>query len=166
MNLGASKVVTAARPGDGLLHPVFLAALALLIVNDQLLKLAWPGVVTGKLSDAAGLVVAPLVLQAAWEIGEWRAGRWRGPTLAVLVVAIVVVGFTFAAVQAWPSATEAYRWILGAAQWPFRATAALATGAVVPDVAPVLATADAGDLMALPSLAIAWLVGRGRVPSA
>ena len=49
-----------ATPGDGLLHPVALVALAILIVNDRLLKDAWPGPVTGKLSDVAGLVVAPL----------------------------------------------------------------------------------------------------------
>ncbi|WP_345393526.1 hypothetical protein [Nonomuraea salmonea] len=30
-----------------------------LLVNDHLLKAAFPGVVTGKLSDVAGLLVAP-----------------------------------------------------------------------------------------------------------
>ncbi|WP_156325293.1 hypothetical protein [Nonomuraea sp. SBT364] len=35
-----------------------VAALVLLL-NDHLLKHAWPGPVTGKLSDVAGLVVAP-----------------------------------------------------------------------------------------------------------
>jgi hypothetical protein len=153
----------AARPGDGLLHPVSLLALATLIVNDQLLKAAWPGVVTGKLSDVAGLVVAPLSLQAAWEIGQWIAGRWRGPSTSVLVAAIVVVGLGFAAVQVWDPASDAYGWTLGAAQWPFRALAAFLTGAPLPNVAPAVATADAEDLLALPVLVVTWSVGRRRL---
>lgn len=153
-----------ARPADGLLNPVALAALAALIANDQLLKAAWPGIVTGKLSDLAGLVVAPLALQAVWEVGQWVAGRWLGPSRTVLVMAIVAVGVVFAAVQVWAPASEAYRWGLGALQWPFRAFAALLTGASVPDVRPVVPIADAEDLLALPALALTWWVGRRRIP--
>ena len=36
-----------------------LAAVIVLLLNDHLLKQAWPGFVTGKLSDVAGLIVAP-----------------------------------------------------------------------------------------------------------
>jgi len=154
----------AARAGDGPLHPVVLVALALLILNDQLLKAAWPGVVTGKLSDVAGLVVAPLALQAAWEVGQWIAGRWRGPTRSVLAAAIIAVGLGFAAVQLWDQASNAYEWAMGAAQWPFRALAASLTGGPASGVDPVVATADAEDLLALPALAITWLVGRPRIP--
>lgn len=153
----------AASPGDGLLHPAALVALAGLIVNDQILKAAWPGVVTGKLSDVAGLVVAPLVIQAAWEIGQWTAGRWQGPTRSVLAGAIVAVGLGFAAVQLWDLASDAYGWVLGAAQWPFRAVAAVLMGIPAPGVAAVIATADAEDLLALPALAITWWVGRRRL---
>lgn len=134
-----------------------------MIVNDQLLKAAWPGVVTGKLSDVAGLVVAPLVLVGFWEIGQWIAGRWRGPAASALVVAIVAVGLGFAAVQVWEPASVAYSWTLGAGQWPFRAVAALVAGAPTPSVVPVVATADAEDLLALPALAVTWLVGRRRL---
>ena len=94
-----------ARPADGVLHPVALIALAVLVLNDQVLKAAWPGFVTGKLSDIAGLIVAPLALQAAWEVGDMGVGRWRGPSLTVLAVSIAVVGLGFAAVQIWEPAT-------------------------------------------------------------
>src|SRR5262245_28812425 len=49
-----------------LLHPLFLCALALLLVNDHLLKGAGilPGAITGKLSDLAGLIVAPVLVAA------------------------------------------------------------------------------------------------------
>ncbi|GAA3121815.1 hypothetical protein GCM10020001_047700 [Nonomuraea salmonea] len=42
-----------------LCHPVTVAGVLVLLVNDHLLKAAFPGVVTGKLSDVAGLLVAP-----------------------------------------------------------------------------------------------------------
>ncbi len=63
----------AKRPA--LLHPVFLGALALLVVNDHVLKgsgLA-PGWLTGKLSDFAGLVVAPVVLATLVRARSQRA---------------------------------------------------------------------------------------------
>lgn len=45
-----------------LIHPVTLASLILLLINDHLLKAAYPGPLTGKLSDVAGLVLLPPVL--------------------------------------------------------------------------------------------------------
>ena len=44
----------------------FVVALAVLIINDALLKQAFPGFVTGKLSDFAGLAVVALPLFAAF----------------------------------------------------------------------------------------------------
>ena len=41
------------------MHPVALAAIAVLVVNDHVLKSAYPGWLTGKLSDIAGLVFFP-----------------------------------------------------------------------------------------------------------
>jgi hypothetical protein len=42
----------------------FLVALALLIINDHYLKAAWPGIITGKLSDFAGLFVMAVFIYA------------------------------------------------------------------------------------------------------
>jgi hypothetical protein len=155
-----------ARPADGLLHPVVLVAMAVLALNDQLLKAAWPGFVTGKLSDVAGLIVAPLALQAAWEVASWVVGRWRGPSTRVLALSIAVVGLGFAAIQVWEPATDAYRWGLGFAQWPFRAVAAAMAGGPIPSLVPVVALADAEDLLALPALAVTWWLGRRRIATA
>ena len=44
------------------MHPITLAALATWIVNDHYLKGAHGGVVTGKLSDVACLIVVPLMM--------------------------------------------------------------------------------------------------------
>ena len=45
-----------------LLNPIFLACLLILALNDHFLKAHYPGWVTGKLSDFAGLLIFPLFL--------------------------------------------------------------------------------------------------------
>lgn len=150
------------RPVDGLLHPIALCALLVLILNDQLFKAAWPGPLTGKLSDVAGLIVAPLALLAAWELWLWSTGPWRGPSNRALTVALGAVALGFVAVQVLPLGTEAFRWALAAAQWPFRALGAIVAGGPIPAIVPVQAIGDAEDLLALPALAISWWVGRRR----
>src|SRR5690242_17575868 len=44
-------------PGSAMLHPLVLGAVAVLILNDHLLKARWPSWWTGKLSDVAGLAM-------------------------------------------------------------------------------------------------------------
>ena len=150
-------------PADGLVDVAPMVALAVLVLNDHVAKAAWPGFVTGKLSDVAGLFLAPLVVQAGWELVRWATGRWTGPSMRALVVAIVVVGFGFAAVKAWAPATDLFRWGLGAAQWPFAAVAALLGGSPAPPLGPVRAATDAADLLALLALALTWWTGHRRV---
>jgi len=43
-------------------HPVSLAGLALLLLNDHVFKQLWHGLVTGKLSDIAGRMMFPPLL--------------------------------------------------------------------------------------------------------
>ncbi|MEO3859118.1 hypothetical protein [Acrocarpospora sp. B8E8] len=43
-------------------HPLTVAAVVVLLLNDHLFKGLWPGVVTGKLSDLVGLIAAPALL--------------------------------------------------------------------------------------------------------
>ena len=52
------------RPRNFLSHPMFLGSLALLVLNDHVLKGSGllPNAVTGKLSDVAGMFVAPVLL--------------------------------------------------------------------------------------------------------
>jgi uncharacterized membrane protein YgcG len=54
------------RSDRTLAHPIWWTALAVLVFNDHLLKGAGvlPGAVTGKLSDLAGMIVAPMLLVA------------------------------------------------------------------------------------------------------
>ncbi|MBO3742556.1 hypothetical protein [Actinoplanes flavus] len=117
-------------------HPVSMAALVLLIVNDHVWKAAHPGWVTGKLSDAAGLVVAPPLLAAVTGLIAPRARfRWVTPG------AILAVGVGFAMVK-----TMGYAAALASDAWSL--------------VTPSLVRVDPSDLLALPFLAVAWWVAR------
>src|SRR5215212_7688267 len=118
-----TKPESHALAGDGLLHPVVLGAIGLLLVNDQILKTRWPGLVTGKVSDFAGLVFAPILVIAATELLASGAARWRGPSRRAVIVATFVVGLGFAAVKLIPEAERGWELALGVVQWPFAAFA-------------------------------------------
>ena len=106
-----------AAPADALLHPATLVALGLLILNDHVLKAAYPGAITGKLSDLAGLAFFPILVVGAWEIVLAVTGHWRRPSNRALSIAIGGTAAVFTLVKTWPVAAEAFAWGLGAAQW-------------------------------------------------
>lgn len=116
-----------ARP-RGLAHPTPLAALAVLALNDHVLKGAGvlPGWLTGKLSDFAGLALFPVLLTAIVELHP-RAPR----RLLVALGATLATGLTFSLLKTWPAAN---------------ALANRAWGTVV---------LDPTDLVALPALGLA-----------
>lgn len=89
------------RPATQLTHPLFLAAAILLALNDHLWKGSGllPAALTGKISDVAGLLVAPLTL--AWLL---RVRSRRGWILAHLAV-----GLGFALLQLEPVASALSR---------------------------------------------------------
>ncbi len=73
-----------------LAHPASLLALAVLALNDHVLKAAIPSPLTGKLSDVAGLFFFPFLLTAlvAWHprlrrFDPLRVGRWLFGFVAV-----------------------------------------------------------------------------------
>ncbi|MBX2798886.1 MAG: hypothetical protein KTR31_14515 [Myxococcales bacterium] len=119
------------RPIRALLHPVWLGALALLVVNDHLLKGAgWlPGWMTGKLSDVAGLVVAPVLLAALLGAGHRRA----------VAACFLAVGIVFAALQVVPGAAVVWDAALTSVGLPWQTVA------------------DPTDLLVMPVLVLAYL---------
>ena len=151
------------QAADLLLHPVALVALAVLVLNDHVLKAAYPGFLTGKLSDIAGVALLPLVLVAGWELLGAALGRGSGPRPRVLGAAILVTGIGFAVVKLLPPAAEAFGWVLGAVQWPFALASGLVAGhaLLAPAAAPIVA--DPTDLLALPALWLAAWVGAARL---
>jgi hypothetical protein len=167
--LSRSRSPSAARrfAGQDLLHPVALVALLVLVGNDHFAKWAYPGWLTGKLSDVAGLALFPLILMAAY---EW----WRGPAVFlgrahrhVVVAAIGLTAVAFTLVKTLPAATHGYRLVWAALQWPASAAWSLLTAAALPRLRPVALTRDVTDLVALPALAVpAWIARRRPQPAA
>lgn len=133
-------------PVGELLHPAALLALAVLLANDWWGKVAFPGWLTGKLSDAAGLVVAPLATTAALGCVGWAVAA-RVPRVdpslrrGKLVAAIAVVAAAFIAAKT--SATAA---------------AALARALALLGGHPRI-VCDPSDLVTLPMLWVTWQVG-------
>jgi hypothetical protein len=142
------------RAGDGdgpplgeLVAPVPLLAVALLVVNDRVLKgsdLA-PAWATGKISDFMGMLCFPLLLTAAFDTLLWALhlpGIDFSLRRSKLLVAVVATGAGFGAVKLWPPAAEA-------------ADAALAAiGFSRARIVP-----DATDLAALVMLPAAYVLG-------
>ncbi|MDI6102444.1 hypothetical protein QLQ12_27875 [Actinoplanes sp. NEAU-A12] len=120
-------------------HPVTMAALALLIVNDHVLKNTHPGWVTGKLSDAAGMVLAPPLLAA---LAGLIAPRLPFRRLAAGSIVTVGLGFGFVKASWYGAELASALWSLGT---------------------PSLIRADPTDLLAWPFLGVAWWsAGRSR----
>jgi hypothetical protein len=156
---GVDHAEAPALPLGEAVHPIALAAVALLAVNDWMLKPhlgrePTTSVVTGKLSDVAGLVFAPVVLSAAIGLvlhAAARLGARIDPSLSRrrLLGCTVATGCVFAAVKLHPDAAGAL----------VRAISHLGRPAAI--------TLDRTDLLCLPALAIAWWIGRDelrRVP--
>jgi hypothetical protein len=137
-----------ALPAGELLDPLALGAVLLLVVNDWVLKRWAPSPVTGKLSDLAGLVAAPLIATAAFDTALWVAARLGLPVdfslrRWKLAAAVAAVGGLFAAAKLSPA-------VAGGLE---RAAAAVGLAWRI--------TPDPGDLAALPALALAvWLARR------
>jgi len=142
--------------------PVAIGAIALLVINDHVLKSAYPGLVTGKLSDIAGMIFFPLLLAAACE----QLGLRRG--MKTVVAAACMTAIVFTAIKLSASAGDLYRVGLALAQWPFRAAHALFEGGRLPAVGHAQLTADPTDLVALGALAIPLVLAKRTVatPSA
>lgn len=143
-----------ASPGDSVLHPCALGALLLLVLNDHALKDLYPGWLTGKLSDAAGLVLLPLVLLA---VGERLAGRVLPRRSLAWLCAASALGF--AVCKSTHLGAEAFRVGLAFLQWPLRAAGAALRGHRLPAVGRVSFARDATDLFALPAVLVALAAG-------
>jgi hypothetical protein len=127
---------------EPLLHPAFLVALGLLWLNDHAWKAAHPGLLTGKLSDVAGLFMLPVVVYAiAWRVGV-RSRR--------LPDGVVLLGAAwFGLANLWGPAQLAFEYGFGILRWLPAALEALAVGLAPGSVHPVSLTRDPTDLLAL-----------------
>jgi hypothetical protein len=116
-----------ALPVAEFMHPVSLGALALLAVNDHLLKGAGilPGWLTGKISDVAGVVFFPLLLTALLDTAIWAANRVvtalgfeprlrSALTVPRLLAACALTAGSLAAIKLSDAGVAAYQGVTGA----------------------------------------------------
>lgn len=161
--MSATQPTAPARAGarlEGLLHPVPLVALALLVVNDHVLKSTHPGWLSGKLSDVAVLALLPFVVLALADLAALAMPRLPAPGERAVLAAVIGSAALFAAIEVTPLGADAYRWGLALAQWPVHAAGATLGGMPLPDLRPVMLTADVSDLLTLPAAATIILVMR------
>jgi predicted MFS family arabinose efflux permease len=85
-----------------ILHPVNLAAVLVLVVNDHWYKYAHPGVAAGKASDIAGLIVASVLALSLSRLVPQPVG-WRKVSDFALISA-VAASFAAAKVASGPNA--------------------------------------------------------------
>jgi hypothetical protein len=130
MNASSSRLEL--HPERALPTLPWVAALLVLVVNDHLLKGAGllPTAVTGKLSDFAGLLVAPVLLATLIRARSTRA----------LIACHVAVGIVFAGIQLSLPFADLWSATMGLLGHPWRITR------------------DPTDLIALPMLLVSWRV--------
>ena len=148
---GVDRAEAPALPVGEAMHPVTLAAVVVLVVNDWILKPRFHDWLTGKLSDVAGLAFAPVVLSAAIGLAlhaAVRLGARIDPSLSRrrLIACCVATAAGFAAVKLCAPVRELVAGWIGhhAEFYP-----------------------DWTDLLTLPAVIVAYAIGRDelrRVP--
>jgi len=123
-------------------HPASLGAVALLLLNDHVLKQAFPSILTGKLSDFAGLFFFPFLLAVSVGLFGRRAGRPRR-TEAAMAACFAVTAWCFALIKVDPASNVV-------------AVRVLETALGL----PVRIVRDPTDLIALAALWPAWRLWR------
>ncbi|MEV6973179.1 hypothetical protein [Kitasatospora sp. NPDC093806] len=113
-------------------HPGTLGAVAVLLFNDHVAKRAWPGPVTGKLSDLAWMLVSPVVLALLLT----PLLRLRGDRPAIAGLAATAMMFAVAKSGPWGGELASTIWSLSGVTSRIRG--------------------DRSDLVALPALGISW----------
>lgn len=113
-----------------LTHPLAVMAALMLLANALIFQPLWPNWLTGKLSDLAWMVLAPLLLAAVLApLGFSRAVR---------VFSLVAVGLTLVAVKTIAPLNAAVLQLFASFGWPLKLAL------------------DVSDLIVLPGLLIAW----------
>jgi len=149
-----------ALPITLLVRPLPVVALVVLVVNDHALKGSGllPSVVTGKLSDFAGLFFFPLLLVTLSNLASSTTARlasrdaWAamGATTTQLAVACALTALLFSATKLSHGARDALVAILDV----LYARTGLGRASVV---------VDPSDLVALPMIALAFWWGQGAI---
>ncbi len=129
----------------------------LLVVNDHVLKARWPGWVTGKLSDIAGLAMVPMLATSliVLLVSVRRPGVAHDGRLVLAVSAVVAL--VFALINVSETASTAYEEVLGVIR---RSFSVIAGGSWT--ISSPRNTVDPTDLIAVPAAFLGWFELRVR----
>ena len=150
--------------GDILLHPFSLLCLALWAINDHYGKGAWPGWLSGKLSDVVSLIGFPLLVGAFFELTAGVIGlKLRAQRIGLIAcqwgalsAAIVMIG-----INLWPSWADVYEVGLGSAQWSVISVWRWLIDQPILPPHKVILTMDSTDLITAPAALIGpWFYRR------
>jgi hypothetical protein len=139
-------------PGEALLHPLAVAAVAILLLNDHVMKQAFPGWLTGKASDFAGLVVFPLLALSIYEMITALLRKPYSPSRVHLNLVLLITGVAFTLVKLIPAVGDWYSVTWGWLSAPVHGS-----------TTPVALVQDPTDLLTLPALLISSSIGRARL---
>jgi hypothetical protein len=105
----------AAQWAEHLCHPLPLAAVAVLALNDHVFKGSGllPAALTGKLSDVAGLFFFPLLLSAALRGGRAALGADARDSRWIALASALATGAAFTALKLWPAFNAAVSRLVG-----------------------------------------------------
>lgn len=145
------------RPGSLALHPAVLAAVLIVLINDQIFKAAawFPALLSGKLSDVAGLFAFPVIVVSCGELLTKRIASARSCglvailTITVFSAAKISHDFSLILGEAWTLGLAPLRFVLGR------------------DQSDTISFAqDTSDLLALPAAIASVMVSHVRRPAA
>lgn len=151
-------------PGTLMLLPVSVLSLAVLVINDHFLKQRYHDLLTGKLSDGAGLVFFPLFLASLTEVllSIVIRKQWCIPKRG-LGICILATGAVFGLTKTFTPIGHIYRTLIAVMEWPFFAVESKLRGSVVPGVSGTHLVHDLTDLLVLPLLIVPWWFGRQKL---
>ncbi len=125
------------RAAGSLIHPLTLAAIVILLINDHILRWLWPSWIWGKLGDFSWLVFFPFI--PALILSFIVPKRWKNQEALVAGLSFASTGLVFSLMNTIPAAHAAglhlIQTILNA---------------------PFILRLDPTDLFALPGLLIGW----------
>jgi hypothetical protein len=130
---------------DFFLNPIPCTAVSVMVLNDHYLKRAYPGALTGKLSDFAGVFFFPLLFAAIWTSLEWvtlQSLSRAGLTRPKLLVGVTLTAMAMLLLKLLPSVGE---WV----------DQAFATVGVRSEI-----VADPADLFSLTMLPLSYHYGK------
>jgi hypothetical protein len=141
-------------------HPIALLAIAVWLLNDHLLKSMFPGIITGKLSDIAGMVVTPLVVAVFVELAAPRTVRAKRRFVRINAwLSIIIVAAAFAAAKTTLAGHDIYVTIATLIRAPLHVVVERFHPIVFKE--SVVLVRDVTDLIAIPfGVVSVWLLER------